>query len=139
MMNEQIKEQDNLWLQCPEGAIQQVADASMLTRAATPATNLQRRRLLATAATAAGIAVLGGVSYLAIREPAMDNSPVPGTGGGGPIATFNYGGINCIEVVRSIPDYVQNTIEDAEKTEQIKQHLVLCEKCRKVHESSMES
>jgi len=137
-MTERKRERDKLWGQCPPGAIQEVADTAVVTRATIPMANLQRRRLLVASAVAAGVAVFGGVSYLATREPAWDNSPVLRTGDGGPIATFDFGGINCIEVVRNIHAYVASDIDDSEMTESIKQHLEHCEKCRDVYEYNMD-
>lgn len=137
MTNPQTK-RDKLWGQCPPGAIQNVADTAKVNRSVTPAVNLQRRNLLTVTATAAGVVVLGGMAYLSLRQPAFDNSPVPGTGGG-PIATQDFGGINCIEVVRNIPAYIDNAIGDQRKSESIKQHLEVCEKCRAVYEFNMKS
>lgn len=132
------KEQDKLWMKCPAGAIQKVADSAMVTRGVKPAVNLQRRKLLTGTATAAGVAVLGGVAYLATSRPGQNGSPVLGSGASS-IANYNFGGINCIEVVEAIPAYIAKTIEDQEKTEKIDKHLKLCDKCRMIYERQLET
>ncbi len=127
--------QDKLWAKCPPGAIQRVADSAMVSRTAKPAVNLQRRNLLVGTATAAGVAVLGGATYLATREPERNGGSV--TGATAPVANFNFGGINCIDVVFAVPEYVENTIDDQETIEKIEKHLELCDKCRMVYENQL--
>ncbi len=130
-------EQDKMWARCPAGAIQKVADSALVTRRVQPATNLQRRKLLVGTATAAGVAVLGGVAYLATRESGQDVGPRRGTFA--PIASYNFGGISCIEVAEAIPAYIGKTIDEEEKIEKIQKHLQLCDKCRMVYERQLES
>lgn len=135
-MTNKANQQDKLWVKCPQGAIQQVADSAMVTRAAAPAANLQRRKMLIATATAAGVAVIGGAGYLATRKPA--GKAPQGPRGGGQMANYNFGGINCIEVVQIIPDYIEKTIGQ-EKTESVEQHLKLCDKCRMIYENQLQS
>lgn len=134
-MSELSNEQDNLWVQCPPGAIKTVADSVMVSRAARPATDLQRRKMLIATATAAGVAVLGGgVAYVATRDqkPAGASS-----NGSAPMANYIYAGIGCVEVAQALPAYIGQTIEDQTQVEKIKKHLELCDKCRMIYERQL--
>ena len=131
-MNNQQSKNDELWVKCPTGAIQRIADSAIVDRNIKPAVDLRRRNLLAATATAAGVLALGGVSYLTLRQPASNNGPIRGLGGG-PIAPA-YAGISCVDVVEGLPDYIAGKIEDQEKIESIKQHLELCYDCRENYE-----
>ena len=130
-MNNKETKNDDLWLECPAGAIQKVADLAIVDRSVKPTVDLRRRNMLAAGAGAAGALALGGVAYFALRQPVLNDGPIPGLVGG-PVATANYGGINCVEVLRSIPDFLDDKIVDAEKVKSIEEHLDMCDQCRKV-------
>lgn len=136
-MTDKLNEQDKLWVKCPAGAIQKVADSALVTRAVKPAADLQRRKLLIAAATAASVAVIGGVGYLATREPAAGNGSAPGAGV--PMADYSFGGIKCSELVQILPAYIEKTIDDQEKTTSIEKHLERCYRCRKIYEDQLQS
>jgi len=137
MMSNQRTNQDDLWVKCPAGAIQATVNSAMRDRGTTPAVNLQRRNMLAASATAAGVALLGGVAYLSTR-PAAEHGPIQGAGGG-MMATMDFGGINCTEVVKNIPAYIAGSLQDAEKVESMKEHIKLCDKCREAYEYNLQS
>lgn len=130
-------EKDKLWVKCPPGAIQKVADSSVVTRGVTTAPNLQRRKMLIGTATAAGVAVLAGGAYLATRQSGQ-RGPVP-RGTGVPVAGYNFGGVSCFEVVQVLPAYVGKTIDDPQEIVKIEKHLELCDKCRMIYQSQLES
>ena len=133
------KEQDDLWVQCPEGAIQEVAESTLVARAAKPAVDPGRRKFLYAAATAAGVAILGGGAYLTSQGDKSGHGSSPSIKSSGPIATMDYAGISCVEVVQNIPAYIEKTIEDTEKSDKIKEHLQLCKKCRETYNYQLES
>ena len=135
-MNNQETKDDDLWAKCPAGAIQKVADSAIVERNVKPAVNLGRRDMLAASAGAAGVLALGSVAYFTLRQPESNNGPIPGLVGG-PVATYNYGGINCVEVMRSIPDYIADKIEDADKVESVREHIEKCDMCREHYEAEM--
>ncbi len=133
MTHQQIQN-DKLWVKCKSGAIQQFADSSRVDRVVAPVVNHQRRALLTAAAAAAGVVVIGGVAALSPRDPVMEKKT-----GGGAMATFNHGGINCIEVVKLVPAYVKGTVGDEQKTDRIKEHLKVCQKCNSVYQFALDS
>lgn len=130
------KKQDNGWVKCTPGAIQMIADSGQLTHGRIPAANLQRRKLLVGAATAAGVAVLGGAAYLAAVKPRQRGNAV--SEAAQPMSNLNVGGISCVEVIQLAPAYVDKTIQDQEKLERIEKHLQLCEKCRMTYQQQSE-
>lgn len=135
-MTDLPNKQDKLWAKCPPGAIQQVADSSMVSRAAKPEADLQRRKLLIATSTAAGVAILGGITYLATRQPGRKGTQPPRTA---PIANYTLAGINCVEVAELIPAYINNTVDDQETTDKIEKHLELCDKCRRNYENQLKA
>lgn len=124
-------ENDALWVECPSGLIQEVASSKTLDRAYRDNTDTDtpRRQFIVAAATAAGIAVVGGVSYLATR-----NTEATPDVGGGAMAVKAYGGIDCIDVAKVLPLYIGGEIKDQVKVSQIKTHLQMCESCRESFE-----
>lgn len=134
-MNGQSKENDMKWVECPAGLIQQAANSASLECASRSTNKLDRRQVITAAATAAGIAVIGGVWYASKKEDGV----APSFQGGGQMASKNYGGINCVEVAQLLPVYISNTIEDEAKIAKMKQHLEMCETCRETYEYQLQS
>lgn len=146
MKNLPNKQQFNLWSKCPPGAILKVAESGHLARGSKPTADLQRRNLLVGAATAASVAVLGGVAYLAINKPSqsagsISKADVPMRKDGPMIKSrtnFDFGGINCVEVIKLAPAYAGKTINDEEAVEKIENHLKLCQKCSMIYDQHKE-
>ena len=134
-MAEKLNRKDELWAKCPAGAIQKVADSAVLNRPSAAGVNSSKRQFLITAATAAGITVLGGGAYLASRQSNTSNGTAPGGSVSGAIATKGYGGINCREVAFLAEAYLAETLDDQKKVEGIGEHLAMCSKCREFYES----
>ena len=135
-MNNKETKNNDLWVKCPDGAIQKIANLAIVERSVKPAVDVRRRTMLAATASAAGVLAFGGVAYLMMRQPASNLAPGSGLAGGVD-AAYGYGGIDCFEVIENIPSYIADAIKDPGKVESIKEHLEKCGDCREVYENQM--
>ena len=134
-MTERTNNKDQRWVKCPPGAIQKVADSAMVDLAKKPVVDHQRRTMLTAAATAAGLVVIGGAGYLATRKSPQNSGGAPGAAV--PFAGYDLGGIKCGELAVILHDYIAGAIEDQEQLGKVEKHLQLCEKCRRIYESRL--
>ena len=106
------------WQPCTQGTI---SSASALVRSRKSAES--RRSFLKSASAAAVVVAGGGFAAWTLQDGgdqrnALYNNP-------------NYpGGIACSEVVRILPQYIDESMKDAELVENMDVHLAGCKHCR---------
>lgn len=121
------------WHPCPEGMIQRVADRSKLSVESgnKQSSGIDRRIFFQ---IAAGVTALAGAAVVAYRLsgttdslPELTKNPTNKTA---PQKSWSLGGIACVDVIKSLDDYVAQRIEDEGKVESIETHLDMCPKCK---------
>ncbi len=109
---------DHLWLPCPTGMIQKVADqpeGTLRNQDSVAKNGLPNRRGMLM--TAAAVAVSAGVGTIAYRSLFA------------PVDPRALGGLTCSQCREHLQKYIDKTIEDRTLIAQIDEHLKLCPKC----------
>lgn len=116
---------ENQWQPCESGQIRFAGDSIRQKR------QLESRRIFLRRASAAVVTVgvgFAGWTLLGPKGPSVETPTFKGT-------PSPYGGIACRSVVRLLPEYIAQTINDAGQLESIEEHLAKCAPCRRSYDS----